>query len=45
MQMLLMLKRPSTQLELIDFINHLKKGGLYVLGHVVLGKFSPKVRV
>ncbi|KAA0176258.1 hypothetical protein FNF27_02315 [Cafeteria roenbergensis] len=37
--LLLCVQDPSTResLHLIDFANNLKKGGLYVIGHVVLG--------
>ncbi|KAI3409896.1 hypothetical protein GPALN_006270 [Globodera pallida] len=39
-QVLLLVNRPATSCSLMDFVNDLKKSGLYVVGHVQKGQMA-----
>lgn len=40
-QILLLVNSPATMCNLIDFVNDIKKSGLYVIGHVQSGQMDP----
>ncbi|KAI6183905.1 Solute carrier family 12 member 9 [Aphelenchoides bicaudatus] len=40
-QILLLVNRPATFVQLMDFVNDIKKSGLYVIGHVQQGVMDP----
>ena len=41
--MLLLVNKPGTCCSLIDFVNDIKKSGLYIIGHVQRGSMDGKV--
>ena len=43
-QMLLLVDNPKSSCSLIQFVNRMKKSGLYIIGHVTVGDFDSQVK-
>lgn len=43
-QMLLLVDNPASSCSLIQFVNRMKKSGLYIIGHVTVGDIDCQVK-